>query len=163
MHNVKVLERRKFAVGRQRRFDEELDFTAAGAQPVADIDAQLLTHALDHTADFRFEILRVIDHVEVRMTDPGSRGFVVELASDLDAFRATRVILSGIKFLRSVRRRDHVDDLVVSGQIRCNLYIIAQDRVKEKTTASFLSIPLPISREDTMQLGLKISLDTTGL
>jgi len=116
MHDVEVLERRKLAVRRQRRLHEELDFAAAGAQPVAGIDAQFLAHALDHPADFRLKILRIVDNVKVRVAHPGGRGLVVELASELDTLRATRVFLCGIEFLGAIRSRNHMDDLVVSGQ-----------------------------------------------
>lgn len=116
MHDVEVLERRELAVRWQRCLHEELDLAAASAQPVAGVDAQFLAHALDHPADFSLKILRVVDNVEVRMTHPGGRGLVIELASELDTLGATRVFLCGVKLLGAVRGRNHVDDLIVPGE-----------------------------------------------
>lgn len=116
MHDIEILERRELAVRRQRRRHEELDLAAAGAQSVAGVDAQFLTHALDHPTDLSFEILRIIDNVEIRMADPGGRGFVVELASEFDALGTTCVLLRGVELLGAVRGRNHVDDLVIPGR-----------------------------------------------
>lgn len=124
MHDIEVLERRELAVRRQRCCHEELDLATAGAQPVAGVDAQFLAYAFDHPADFRLEILRVVDNVEVRVAHPGSRGLVVELASELDTLGPTRVFLRGVELLGAVRGRNHVDDLVVSISIREELKIL---------------------------------------
>lgn len=118
MHDVEILERREFAVRRQRCYHEELDLAAAGAQSVSGVDAQFLAHALDHPTDFGLEILRVVDDVEVRVANPGGGGLVVELARKFDTLGATRVFLRGVELLGAVRGRNHVDDLVVPGRHR---------------------------------------------
>lgn len=116
MHDVEVLERRELAIRRQRRHHKELDLAAAGPQPVAGVDAQFLAHALDHPTDFRLEILRIVDNIEVRVADPGGSGLVVELASEFDTLGATRVFLRRVELLGAVRSRDHVDNLIVPSQ-----------------------------------------------
>ena len=114
MHDVKVLEGRERRVGRQGPVDEELDLAAAGAQTIARVDAELLAHAFDHTADLALEVLRVVDHVEVGMAYPRRGGLVVEVASQLDALGAARVVLRRVELLGAVGRRHHVDYLVVT-------------------------------------------------
>lgn len=114
VYDVEVLERRELAVLRKWTLDEELDLAAARPQAIAGVDAQLLAHALDHSANFRVEVLTIVDYVEVRMTDPGGRGVVVELAGELDALRTACVILRRVELLGPVRCGHHVNYLVVA-------------------------------------------------
>lgn len=113
VHDVEVLKGRELVVCRQWRLDKELNLATAGAQPVTRVDAQLLAHALDHSAYLGLEILRIVDYVEVRMTNPGSRSLIVEFAGEFHAFRTTCVLFRGVEFFGAIRRRHHVDDLVV--------------------------------------------------
>lgn len=73
-------------------------------QPVTGIDPQLLTDGIDHPVHFRFEISRIVDHVEIRMSNPSRRGFVIQLAGQVDPFAPANVVLCRIKFLGAVCR-----------------------------------------------------------
>lgn len=93
MNHVKVLKRWELVVAWQWSRDEELEFTRCAQQAVTRVNAQFLANTLNHTIDFGFEIRRVVDHVEIGMTDPGGCSSIVQLTCMINTFRATRVFL----------------------------------------------------------------------
>lgn len=80
VNNVEVLKRRELRVGNQRALDEELPFLCVDIEAVAGVDADPLADASDEPIDLFIEVCRVVDHVEVRVADPGRRRFVVQIS-----------------------------------------------------------------------------------
>lgn len=88
MDNIEVLVRWEIFFAHRTR-NEIFELARSAQQAIAGIEAELLANALDHTVDFRFEIRRVVDDIEIGMADPGGSCFVVQVASMFDAFRTT--------------------------------------------------------------------------
>lgn len=93
VHHVEVLERRELRVGHERRLDEELALLGVDVEAVAGVDADPVAHAREQAVHLLVEVGGVVDHVEVRVADPGGGRVVVQLPRELDAFRSARVVL----------------------------------------------------------------------
>lgn len=115
---VEVLERREYAIRRQALnwnrntncnqfmdvikgilceiLTQEFELPWGGLQTIARIDAQLLAHGFNHAIHFRLKIGGIVYHIEIGMAHPGSRRLVVQLTGQLNALRATGVILKEV-------------------------------------------------------------------
>lgn len=79
MDNIEVLERRELRIARKRSFNEELAFLRIHIEPVSSVYADFLTDTRYETVDLLVEVGGVVYDVEVGVSDPGGRCFVVEL------------------------------------------------------------------------------------
>lgn len=93
VNDVEILKRRELGVWDERTLDKELPFLCVDIEAVAGVDADPLADASDEPIDLFIEIRGIIDHVKVRVPDPGGRRFVVQFSGKSDAFRAADVLL----------------------------------------------------------------------
>lgn len=97
VNDVEVLKRRELRVWNQRALDEELPFLRVDIEAVAGVDTNPLTDASDEPVNLFFEIRGIVDHVEVRMPDPGGCSFVVQISGQPDAFWAAGMVLEKVE------------------------------------------------------------------
>lgn len=91
--DIEVLEGRKLGIRNKWELDEELALLRVDIETVAGVDADLLADASDQSVHLLVEVCRVVDHVEVRVTDPCCGCVVVELPGQLYPLGSTGVIL----------------------------------------------------------------------
>lgn len=78
MNDVEVLKRRELRVWNKRALDKELPFLCVDIETVAGVDTDTLADASDEPVNLFIEIRGVVDHVKVRVADPGGCSFVVQ-------------------------------------------------------------------------------------
>lgn len=94
VNDIEVLERWELRVWSDRRLDEELALLGVDIEPVTGVNANPLAHAVDEPVHLQVEVGRVVDDIEVRMTDPRGSRIVIQFPRQLHAFRSAGVILS---------------------------------------------------------------------
>lgn len=76
---------------------QKFQFSRCAQQTIASVDAQFLANAFQHSIYFRLEICRIVDDVKVRMPNPGSGRFVIQVSGQINSFRPASVILLAAK------------------------------------------------------------------
>lgn len=94
-------------------FDEELALPRIGPQSIARIQAQFLTHSLNHAVHLGLKIGAIIDDVKIGMSHPRGRRTFVHFPSQFHILAPTHMVLGRIKLFSTFRRRYHVKNLVV--------------------------------------------------
>lgn len=80
VNDVEVLKRRELRVCNERALDEELPFFRVDIEAIAGVEADPLADAGDKPVDLFIEIRGIVNHVKVRVADPGGRRFVVQIS-----------------------------------------------------------------------------------
>lgn len=81
VNDVEVLKRRELRIWNERALDEKLPFLGVNIEAVAGIHADPLADASNEPVDLFIEIRGVVDHVKVRVADPGGCSFIVQFSS----------------------------------------------------------------------------------
>lgn len=89
VNDIEILEGRELRVRSNWRLDKELALLRVDIETVAGVDADPLAHAVNEPVHLQIEISGVVDHVKVRVADPGGRRVIVKLSGQLYPFRST--------------------------------------------------------------------------
>ena len=93
---------------------QKFELFGGNFEPITSLQVQALANGWDQSDDFVFKVRRVVDDIEVGMSDPGGGSFRVQFLSQRDILGPGIMLMGRVELFRALGRRHHVHDLIVA-------------------------------------------------